>query len=287
MYSMRRAAVVPGLLLVSVWLALGCASVNADQGTAKGTTLSPGKLLITGSSTMAPVVSEIAKRFQTMHSGIEFEVQTGGSGRGISDIMQGKADIGMASRALTDKESSLYSFAIARDGICLIIHKDNPVQSLTNQQVANIYTGKIANWNKVGGRNAPITVTTPGEGYAAVELFAQFFKIKYSEIKAQKVLGDNLERIKTIAQTPDGVSYVSLGVAEREAAAGVPVKLLPVDGVAPTRKNIRSGNFPISRPLILLTKQQPAGLIKEFINFSLSSQATDIIEKYDFVPYLD
>lgn len=275
-------------LLLAMWLGIACVSVHAGEGPPReGAAWQSGRLLITGSSTMAPVIAEVGARFRALHPSVQIEVQAGGSGRGISDVMQGKADIGMASRALAKTESSLYSFAIARDGICLVVHKDNPVRSLSNSQVADLYTGKITNWNKVGGRDAPITVMNPKEGYGSVELFTHFFKVRYVDIKAQVVVGDNSERIKAIIENPDGISYTSVGSAQRQAQAGVAIKLLPVEGVAATQTNIRTGNYPISRPLLLLTKEVPAGLVREFIQFSLSSQVTDIVTRHDFVPYLD
>src|SRR3990170_5604692 len=76
-----------------------------------------GRLLLTGSSTMAPLMKKLAARFETLHPGTRVEVQGGGSGRGISDAREGKADIGMCSRALTDHEKDLYGFPIARDGV--------------------------------------------------------------------------------------------------------------------------------------------------------------------------
>ncbi len=176
---------------------------------------------------------------------------------------------------------------MARDGVCLIVHKDNPVQRLSNQQIADIFTGKVSNWSQVGGRNATITVLAAQDGYSSTEIFTHFFKVKYPDVKASIVLGDNPTRIKALLENPNGIAWISVGEAERKAMAGVAIKPLPVEGVAATRKNIRSGDFPISRPLLLLTKERPTGLVKEFINFSLSPQVTDIIEKHDFIPYVD
>jgi phosphate transport system substrate-binding protein len=267
---------------------LDCTSVHAaERLPAKGPVPASGKLIITGSSTMAPMIVEIGKRFSATRPGVQIDVQTVGSGRGIDDVMKGNADIGMASRALTDKESGLYSFAIARDGVCLIVHKDNPVRSLTNRQVFDIYTGKINNWSSVGGKNAPVSPINAKEGFSSVELFTHYFDIRYADIKAQIVVSDNLERVKALIENPNAVTYISVGTAQHAADTGAPIKLLPIAGVAATTKNIRNGNFPISRPLLLLTKELPTGLAKEFINFSLSSQITDIVLQHDFVPYLD
>jgi phosphate transport system substrate-binding protein len=267
---------------------LDCTSVHATERLpAKGSAPASGKLLITGASTMTPMVVAIGKRFSTMHPGVQIEVQTVGSAAGIDDVRKGKADIGMVARALSDNESGLYSFAIARDGICLIVHKDNPVRSLTNQQVFDIYTGKISRWSRVGGKEATVVPINVREGLGSVELFTHYFGIKYADIKAPITVGEDLERVKALIENPNGITYVSIGTAQQQADTGAPIKLLPINGVAATTKNIRSGNFPISRPLVLLTKEVPTGLVKDFISYSLSSQITDIVSQHHFVPYLD
>ena len=89
----------------------------------------------------------------------------GGSGRGISDARQGKADIGMVSRAPGESERDLSGLPIARDGVAIIGHKDNPVSALSDRQLLDIYSGKIANWRQVGGRDALLHVLAgPPEG---------------------------------------------------------------------------------------------------------------------------
>lgn len=246
-----------------------------------------GKLLLTGSSTMAPLMADLARRFESLHPGVRIEVQAGGSGRGISDARAGKADIGMVSRALTEKEADLKGFAIARDGVCLIVHRDNPVKSLSSRQVVDIYTGKTVNWKAVGGRDAGIAVLSAGTGYSSTELFTHYFGLSYGDIKAQAVLGDNPTRIKAVSENPNGIVYVSVGEAERNALAGAPIKLFAMEGIVATSKTIRSGDFPIQRPLTLVTKDLPKGLAKEFIGVSLSPQVTDLVKKHDFIPYLD
>src|SRR5262249_48034346 len=108
---------------------LGCTS--ATDHTLAGA----GKIVLTGSSTVAPLAAEIGKRFEALHPGVRVDVQTGGSSRGIADARQGLADIGMVSRALKPEENDLHAFAIARDGVCIIVHRENPVRTLTDQQV--------------------------------------------------------------------------------------------------------------------------------------------------------
>lgn len=288
--SITRKGAAARAALAAISLVLCCAMA---QGAGKGGRIDTnrgtpgGRLLLTGSSTMAPLMTAIGRRFEGLHPGVRVEVQTGGSSRGIADTRQGKADIGMASYALTDKEVDLYGFPIARDGVCLILHRDNPVRTLSDRQVVDIYTGRIANWQKVGGRNAPVAVLNAREGYGSVDLFTRYFNLGYDAIKARQLVGDNQSRIRAIIDNPNAIAYVSVGEAERRAQAGTPIKLLPVGGVAATSNNIRTGNFPISRPLTLVTKSLPTGLAKEFIEFSLSSQVMDLILAHDFVPYQD
>jgi len=243
-----------------------------------------GQLVLTGSSTVAPLAGEIAKRFEAMHPGVRVDVQTGGSSRGVSDARQGVADIGMVSRALKDKEKDLQPFMIARDGVCLILQADNPVASLTDPQVVDIYTGKIDNWKQVGGPDAPIVVVNKAEGHSTLELFLKYFKLKNADVQPDVVIGDNEQGIKTVAGNPYAIGYVSIGTADYDAGHGVAIKLLPVGGVAASVANVENGTFPLSRPLNLVTRSTPEGLAQAFISFAQSSGVHDIVRGQYFVP---
>jgi phosphate transport system substrate-binding protein len=259
----------------------------ADKTAARESVPAAGKLLILGSSTMAPMITAVGQRFSALHPGVEIEVLIVGTGRGIEAVSKGTANVGMASRLLTDKDGALNSFAIARDGVCLVVHRSNSVKSLTNKQVSDIFTGRIRNWSEVGGRRAPIVLVTPSEALGAVELFTRYFNIRYADMAPGIVADDNLGRIRVLRENRNAIAYLSVGGAQAQADAGAPIKLLPVDGVAATTKNIRTGNFPITRPLLLLTKDLPTGLAKEFINFAMSSKVADLVLQHDFIPYQD
>lgn len=246
-----------------------------------------GKLIISGSSTMAPLVSEIGKRFETRHPGIRVDVQTGGSSRGIADVVNGLADIGMASRALKPQETHLHGSIIAHDGITVILHQDNPIQSLTDDQITSIYTGVITNWKTVGGPDAPITVVNKAEGRSTLELFLHYFMLSNRDIKAHVVIGDNEQGIKTVAGNPHAIGYVSIGTARYDATHAVPIRPLPLRGIPATLDTVQSGTFPLSRPLTLVTKSAPAGLINTFIEFAKSPATHDLILNQYFVPLSD
>ncbi len=233
---------------------------------------------------MAPLVAEIGKQFETRHPGVRVDVQTGGSSRGIADVINGVADIGMTSRALKSQELHLHGSVIAQDGITIILHRSNPVQELTDDQIRAMYTGGITHWNQVGGPEAPITVVNKAEGRSTLELFLDYFQISNRDIHAHVVIGDNEQGIKTVAGNPHAIGYVSIGTAQYDATHGIPIRLLPLQHIPATIETVREGRFPLSRPLILVTKFLPTGLIKTFIDFARSSQANDLILKQYFVP---
>jgi phosphate transport system substrate-binding protein len=262
-----------------------CSSPSKTQSkSAASTNALAGKLVLTGSSTVAPLLSEIGKLYELKHSGVRIDVQSGGSSRGIADTRQDVADIGMVSRSLKENEKDLQSFTVARDGISVILHKENPITTLSNQQIVDIYTKKTTNWNQVGGKDALITVVNKAEGRSTLELFAQFFKLKTTDIKADVVIGDNEQGIKTVAGNPNAIGYVSVGSAEFSVNNGTPIKLLPTNGVTATISNISNQTFPISRPLNLVTKTTPTGLQKDFIDFARSQEVYDIVKAQYFVP---
>jgi phosphate transport system substrate-binding protein len=273
------------------FVALLIVTLLGVTGSATGQTIAAdtlsGKLVITGSSTLAPLIGEIGKRFESLYPKVRVDVQTGGSSRGVADARRGLADIGMVSRAMKDEEKDLYAFPVARDGVGIILHKENPIQALTDEQVIAIYAGKITNWKEVGGKDAPITVVNKAEGRSTLEVFLHYFKLKNVDVKAQVVIGDNEQGVKSLAGNRHAIGYVSIGTAEYDESQGVPVKLLPVGGIAASTENVRNGTFPLSRPLHVVTRTLPTGLAKAFIEYAQSKAVHDIIQQQYFVPLVD
>lgn len=227
---------------------------------------------------------ETGKRFESLHSNVRVDVQSGGSSRGISDVRAGLADICMASRALRDDEKDLFKFTIASDGISIIVNEANPVEALNKQQIIDFYTGKIVNWKEANGNDAPITVINKAEGHSTLELFLHYFGLKNTDIKPQVVIGDIQQGNKRVADNPDAIDYVSVGTAEYEASQGAPIKLLPLEGKAASVENMRNLSFPLSRPLNLATREEPAGFAKAFGEFAGSPQVNNLI-KAQWLPH--
>lgn len=242
------------------------------------------KLVITGSSTLAPLVAEVAKSFEKKYPGVKVDVQTGGSSRGVADVRREVSDIGMVSRALKPSEKDLTDFTIATDGISMIVHQSNPIKELTEKQIVDIYQGKIKRWSELGGKDVPITVVHKADGRSTQELFLKYFKLKNSSVKAHVIIGDNEQGIKTVAGNPNALAYVSIGTAEYNAHSGVPIRLLSLDGVEASVQNVANLKFPLSRKLILVTTHQDKPLIQKFIKFAQSNEVKPIVKEQYFVP---
>ncbi len=273
---------------VASWLGCNLSSANVPLTTDTSENASDkpaGQLLLTGSSTIAPLMAEIAARFEERNLNVRIDVQMGGSSRGVADAQRGLADIGMVSRDLSPDEAKLlHAFPVARDGICMIVHQDNPIASLTSEQIIAIYKGQLNNWSEVGGTDAQITVVGKADGRSTLELFLKHFNLKSTEIDADVIIGDNQMGIKTVAGNPGAIGYVSIGTAEFDSAAGVPIKLLPLDGVEATTTHVLDGSYPLARTLHIVTRDEPNGLKRQFIDFARSADVQDIVRQQYFVP---
>lgn len=244
-------------------------------------------LRLAGSSTMAPLLAEIARLYMRRHPDVHIAVHMGGSGHGLQALRAGQADIAMVSRALNEDEQALYWLPIARDGIAVVVHRANQVPDLSARQLAAIYGGKIGNWREVGGADAPIHVLGAGVEAGSSELFAAYLGLPYRHMRLERVLHSNGERLAAVAADPLAIVYSSAGEAEREGTAGRPVRALAADGIAASASAIRKGGYPISRPLSLVARSRPEGMLRDFFQFCISSEVTAAIQAHDFVPYLD
>jgi phosphate transport system substrate-binding protein len=279
-----NARTVCTLLLAAAFLSLAAPLTHAqkppDFHPVTGTRLS-----ISGSSTIAPLVSAIAQRFESTHTGIKIEVQSVGSGKGIADLRAGACDIALISRPLLDTERELFYFPIARDGVAVIVHRDNRVKDVTAEQLTNILIGRITNWKALGGRDAPINLIGRGKGQGSTEIILSQLHLKIEQFRRRQILLTNSDAIKAVAADPNAVTLTSVGESERGARAGVPIKLLSYNGVAASSTTVRKNIYDLSRPLALATRSLPQGLQKQFIDYAISDDVVDLHVKYDFVPY--
>ena len=262
------------LLLISLVLS----ACSRDENGSK-------KIVISGSSTIAPLMNDIARRYENLHPNIRIDVQTGGSSRGVNDTRKQLANLGMASRALKANESDLQAHTIAWDGITIILHKDNSVTTLSNQQIVDIYTGKITRWNDLGGEDKEIVVVNKSAGHSTQALFLDYLALKGSDIQADIIIGDNQQGLKTVAGNPYAIAYVSIGSASFEARAGAAIQLLPIAGVKPTLDNILQRRFPLLRPLnLVMLRSENSTITRQLIDYAQSGQVADLVGEHFFIP---
>ena len=256
-----------GLLLL--WCLAGCQSED--------------KLVVTGSSTIAPLMTELAEGFEA-HSGVQVDVQSGGSGRGISDVRQGLADFGMVSRSLKSNEQDLTGHLVGRDGIAMIVNSANPVTALSDQQIVAIYTGEQDNWAALGGTDAAITVVHKADGRSTQELFLKYFGLSNDQVQPDRVIGENQQGIKAVASDVNAIGYVSIGTAIYEADAGAPLRLLPLSGVSATLFNVDQGHYPLSRELNLVSKGPLSEAARRLLAFITDPARARTYHDYYFLP---
>lgn len=242
-------------------------------------------LTLAGSSTIQPVAEVLGQTFEQRHPEFQINVQGGGSSVGITAPQSGLADIGMVSRVLHPEEAQkLVPTTFALDGIALIAHASNPISGLSRQQVIDIYTGVISNWQRLGWTDTPIVVVNKEEGRATLELFEHYFALMGKFVRDAIIIGPNGQAIATVAGNPQAIAYVSIGSAEVAVEQGTPIKLLALDGVAATSANVKSGAYGLTRPLNFVTVGPPHGLAKAFLDFVLTPTGQRIITEQEFVP---
>jgi phosphate transport system substrate-binding protein len=204
-----------------------------------------------------------------------------GSSAGIESVANGIAQIGTSSRDLKPEEAplGLVDTKIALDAIAVIVNPANPVDSLTTTQVAQIFEGRIKNWNQVGGPDLEIGLVNRDEASGTREAFTKLVLKGGDFDPAAAVLPGTGQVRSVVAQSKIAVGYISLGFVDKS------VKALTIDGVTPDEQTVANGTYPISRLLHFFTKGQPTGLAKRYIDFVLSPAVQDeVVRDAGFLP---
>jgi phosphate transport system substrate-binding protein len=243
------------------------------------------RYLLTGSSTVAPILQQVAEDLHANDPALQIDVETGGSGRGIQDARAKASNIGMASRELTAEESAgLDVRKIAHDGIALIVHRENPLAGLSSEQVLGVYRGSVANWSELGADEGEIFVANKAEGRATLTVFLEHFKLKNSEIQADAVIGDNAQGVRLVAGNPRAIAYISIGEALSAVERDEPIHMLALDGVAPTKHTVADGTYPLRRSLYLLFPEKPDAVGEHILAHLASERGNAILTELGFVP---
>jgi len=238
-------------------------------------------IVVAGSTSVQPYAEVLAEEFEHQHSENGIDVQGGGSTAGVTAVESGIADIGMSSRSLKEAEQALWSIEIAKDGLAVIVHPQNPIADLSLTQVRGIYSGEISRWSELGGVGTQIHVIAREEGSGTRSAFEELVMGNHRITPRAIIQDSNGAVMQLVADDRNAVGFVSLGLVELHPDA---VKALRLDGVEASGRNVVSGTYGLYRPFLFVTDGEPKGLTKQFVDFVLSAPGQQILEREGLVP---
>lgn len=286
------------LLTISAISLLGCSSQQGDIS--NGNELF-GSIKIIGSNTVTPLTSVWAEEFMNMHPEVNIAVSGPGSGAGVAALINGTTDICQASRQIKQQEIDQaeangvepYEIQVATDALSVVVHPSNPVSGLTIVQLSAIYTGKITNWEEVGGSDAEILVLSRDTNSGTHVFFKEHvvqMKGLPTEDKSLEygtrvlLLPSTEEGVSEVAKNPNAIFYPGLGYVTGEVKPLAIKQTADSAGVLPSVQTALDGTYPIARPLLFYTNGTPTGVIKAFVDYCLSSEGQEKVTEVGYVP---
>jgi phosphate transport system substrate-binding protein len=252
----------------------------------------PNVLSIDGSTTMVALIQRLRNAYAQINPNLpttygEPDLHPQGSEAGIAALIKNSVVMAASSRPLKPQEvqAGISVVAIARDAVAVMVSPNNPFTGgLTQDQLRQIYQGKITNWSQVGGPNVPIKVINRAAGSGTRDFFQ-------SSVLLDQPFAPDSSNFVTVQQDEttgiirmlgnDGISYATVTQAETQQG----VRIVPIDGVSPTDKTaIQDGKYPLSRSLYLAIRQQNSPAVKQFIDLALSTQGQAIAAQSGFIP---
>lgn len=253
-------------------------------------------LRVRGSDSEVNLVQSIAENFMDQDSLVSVGVTGGGSGAGIAALINNKTDIANSSRAITDEEIKIanernvhpYEIIFAQDVLAIITNENNPVQSLTLEQLGKIYSGEITNWEELGGNDEKIMLYGR-QSSSGTYMFFREFVVKTEYDQSMIGMSGTAQIVQAIRSDKTGVGYVSSGYLDENVQTGLKVIEIQKDETTTAyspldKENVISGNYPITRPLMQYTNGKPNGKLLEFILYQFSPEGEEIIESNGFYP---
>lgn len=233
-----------GLLMLFLWV---CGGAWRSQ---RQSVLPPSKsVVLAGSTSMEKFANMLSECYGKAHPDVTVTAEFMGSSAGVQAVLSGRADIGISSRMLTEAEkaSGAAAYAIALDGIAVITDADNPVTSLTTKQLMDLYTGRIRDWQELGGRKQPVVVAGREAGSGTRSAFEELLGVKEQCCYANELDSEGAV-LARVAATPGAVGYVSFDIVDNT------VRVLSLDGTEATEEKVKTGSYPLCRSFFLVTK---------------------------------
>lgn len=248
---------------------------------ANGASESTQNVSTDGSTSMESVIGSLAEAYMAENPNVTVTYNPTGSGSGITAVSEGRCDIGLASRSLKDDEkaSGLTETVLALDGIAIIVNNSNPVNDLSLEQIAALYTGEVTNWSEVGGADAPVVLIGREAGSGTRDGFESITGTE-DLCQYRQELTSTGDVITTVSTNPNAIGYASL------SAVSDSTKTLAVNGVLPSEETVLSGEYLVQRPFVMATRSGEAlsGAAQMFYDYALSSEAAPIIAGAGAVP---
>jgi len=250
------------------------------------------KITVKGSDTMVILAQRWAERYMAAHPDVTIQVTGGGSGTGISALINGTTDICNASRPMKNSERDKLKqrfgtrgveIKCAQDGLAIYLNEANPLNELTLQQIKDIYTGKITNWKDVGGPDERIILYSRENNSGTYVYFKDNVLLGEDFAAAAQNMPGTASVVNAVAKDKWGVGYGG-------AAYGKGIKFAKVKKdvdspvYAPTKENVAAGNYPLSRYLYLYVRNRPSGALKEYIDWILGDEGQKVVSEVEYFP---
>jgi phosphate transport system substrate-binding protein len=234
-------------------------------------------------------MSDLAAAYEKK-TGIKIDIEGGGDSKGIQRLSEKEVDFAGACRFRVEEDNispSLIDFnPVAWDALTAVVHRSNPVKSITLKQLRDVYTGKITNWSALGGPDQPLELLVrkgkiSGVGHTIRKLL---FNDKFLDFKGSKSYKSSAPLEKAVEENPNAIAMTGVSSARKRN-----FKILHLEGKDPSVENILHGDYLLYRPLYIITHKKSKNLkaVKNFITFAHSRQGREIIRKNGCVPYLE
>jgi len=285
---------VPWVAVLSVATALVVALVAWYFYDSRPAPVTAGSLQIMGSETMRPVVTVCAETFMTSNPQADIIVRGGGSGDGMAALLHGMIDIGMTSRPLSPKELGfatskgidLTQVELALDGVAIVVHRTNPLRELDLDQLQAIWSGQLSQWRELGGGSGDIQPLARAKGSGTEEVFAERVLRGRGKAVTARELPTNEAIVAEVAAQPNAIGYTGLG-ALRGTSGRVHVLAIRTtpqsSPVLPTLDTVRSGSYPLTRALLLVSAGTPSGLAASFIAHCKGPAGQALVKRAGYV----
>lgn len=284
--------IIPCLMTFSV-ISLAFAGISCSQAQRHAAAFQ-----IKGSDTMVNLGQAWAEEFMAKNPSASIAVTGGGSGTGIAALINGTCDIAESSREMKQQEKDIAKqngrdvreYEVAVDALAVVVHPSNPVRELTIEQLSDIFTGTIANWKDVGGKDQKILALSRERNSGTHVYFLEHVVRKGNEKGPEQfapqvlMLPSSQAIIDEVAQSESTIGYTGLGYVSPKVKAVAVGKTKEGPFVAPSIPTAMDKTYPLARPLLFYTAAEPRETEKDFIDFVLGDEGQKIVEVMDFVP---